>query len=50
LDTGVASPLKEFPRLQTYYEDVRSLPKLASYFAGPMYALHINNLMAGYGA
>lgn len=40
------SPLSGFSRLRNLYNAIRSEPNLQSYFAGPLYQLECNNIMA----
>jgi len=46
---GKPSAVADFAGLKRMYDQLRSEPKLAAYFASPMYALPINNKMAAYG-
>ena len=48
-DYGLPSPLAAYPKLAAMYAAVRAEPKLQGYFAGPLYALPVNNTMAVWG-
>ena len=44
---GMKSPLENFLELQRYYAEFRALPKLASYFSSPAYAMPMNSIGGG---
>jgi hypothetical protein len=47
--TDNPSPVADFPLLTKLYTAFKAMPQLAGYFAGPLYALPLNNKMACFG-
>eukprot|EP00747_Dinoflagellata_sp_TGD_P214599 gnl/TRDRNA2_/TRDRNA2_87437_c0_seq1.p1 gnl/TRDRNA2_/TRDRNA2_87437_c0~~gnl/TRDRNA2_/TRDRNA2_87437_c0_seq1.p1 ORF type:complete len:238 (+),score=36.23 gnl/TRDRNA2_/TRDRNA2_87437_c0_seq1:115-828(+) len=49
-DLGRPSPVQQFPKLLALYNALKAEKKLEKYFAGPLYALPVNNPYAAWGA